>query len=182
VVKLLSGLLDPWSGEVLLNGNPVSPAGMAFCAAVVEQEIVFFGDTIAANLRLGNANADVAEALRVTRLEDVLAARPDGMLLDNGRNFSGGQRQRLDIARALARKAGLILLDEAVNGLDAEAAALIGSELQRRGCAVFQVSHRRDIMRMADEILVLDGGRIVERGSFSELLRTGPVFQKLLAL
>jgi len=182
VVKLLSGLLDPWSGEVLLNGNPVSPAGMAFCAAVVEQEIVFFRDTIAANLRLGNAGADVAEALRVTRLEDVLAARPDGMLLDNGRNFSGGQRQRLDIARALARKAGLILLDEAVTGLDAEAAALIGSELQRRGCAVFQVSHRRDIMRMADEILVLDGGRIVERGSFSELLRTGPVFQKLLAL
>ncbi len=182
LVKLLSGLLEPWSGEVLLNGAPVSPAGIASCAAVVEQEIVFFRETVDANLRLGNPGADVTEVLRVTGMKEVLAARPDEVLLDNGGNFSGGQRQRLEIARALAREAELFLLDEAVNGLDAEAAALIGSEWQRRGCAVFQVSHRRDVLRMADEILVLEGGHIIERGSFSELLRTGPVFQKLLNL
>lgn len=180
LIHLLCGSLHPWSGEVLWNGTHLPSSQIPSLASVVQQDIHFFPERVVTNLQLGNPRADLAHALRVTGLEEIWAARAGEVMHDNGANFSGGQRQRLEIARALARESGLIILDEAMNGLDSAAVAQIQAELQRRGVAVLQVSHRRDVLREADEILVLDQGMIVERGTYATLSQGSLIFRQLV--
>lgn len=183
LLRLLGGLYQPWSGDVKLNGSMATPEALARCAAVAEQDLTLFTGTVEENLLLGNPGVgDLAEAVRSAGLEAVLAARPGGWhgpVVANGANFSGGQRQRLEIARLLARHSGLLLLDEAMSALDEESASALLRELRGRGCAMLDITHRLESLRAADEILVLDRGVIVERGSFAELARPGTVFQHL---
>lgn len=184
LVKLLTGLFEPWSGEVLLNGRKCIPEAVASCAAVVEQDIIFFQGTLRENLLLGENTSEEAleKTLSALGIPHLLAS-PDGTIVqEDGTNFSVGQLQNLEIARALARRPGLVILDEASSSLDLLQIALLKTELRRIGCAVFVVSHQPEIIREADAVLVLDEGNIVARGTFEQLSGSSVLFRELIGL
>lgn len=176
LLALTLGLLKPNAGGVLLNGRAVTPASIARCAGVVGQDLHFFRETVSRHLRLGNERACLDVPIRAAGLEELLAERGDIELAEDGNVFSGGQRQRLEIARVLAREAGLQVLDEAFSGLDADSAETLLLEFRKRKCAVLLVTHRLELMRMADQILLMEAGQIVDRGNFDELSLRNPGF------
>ncbi|MDF5757702.1 NHLP family bacteriocin export ABC transporter peptidase/permease/ATPase subunit [Spongiactinospora sp. TRM90649] len=189
VSRLIAGFGEPWEGRITLDGLPREEVGrdeLAASVAFVDQEIYLFQGTVRDNVTLWDPSIpdeDVFAALRDARLDEVIAARPGGIhgvVEQDGRNFSGGQRQRLELARALVRAPGLLILDEATSALDAETEAEIITRLRRRGCACVLVAHRLSTVRDSDEILVLDQGRVVERGTHHDLLRLGAVYARLI--
>ncbi|RMG08534.1 MAG: NHLP family bacteriocin export ABC transporter peptidase/permease/ATPase subunit [Planctomycetota bacterium] len=190
VARLAAGLLRPWSGEVLLDGQPIEriPRSVLACSlGFVEQEEHFFPGTLRENLVLWDPAADperVERAIRDAALRDTLHALPGGLeaeLLEGGANLSGGQRQRFELARALVREPSLLILDEATSALDAETEAEIDRRLRARGCGLLIVAHRLSTVRDCDEILVLEHGEVVERGTYDELLLAGGAFAALVA-
>lgn len=179
VAKLICGLLSPWSGEVLFDGTPLAEIPretLAFSFSFVDQDIVIYEGSILDNLTLwdkGIPFGDVLSAARDAAIYDDIIGRPDGfgtILSENGRNFSGGQRQRIDIARALCRNPSVIVLDEATSALDAITEVEVDTALRRRGIASVVVAHRLSTIRDSDEIIVLDKGKICERGTHDELM------------
>jgi ABC-type multidrug transport system fused ATPase/permease subunit len=189
VAKLAAGLYAPWSGEILFDGRPREAYARAHLAgqlAFVDQDVALFEGSVRDNLTLWR-EADEAlllAALRDAALADEILGRAGGLdlpLQEGGRNLSGGQRQRLEIARALAGNPALLILDEATSALDTASEALVEANLRRRGVACLVVAHRLSTVRDADEILVLDAGRVVERGSFAELLHKRGRFYALVA-
>ena len=177
LARLAAGLHEPWSGEILFDGKPRAVherAHLAASVAYVDQDVVLFGGTVRDNLTLWeNASDDALRAaLRDAAMEEEILGRPgalDGSLQEGARDLSGGQRQRLEIARALAREPALLILDEATSALDPASEAVVERNLRKRRVTCLVVAHRLSTVRDADEIVVLEGGRAVERGTHAEL-------------
>ena len=181
LLKLLAGLSEPCSGQIRLNGQEVGTGGFASCGALLEQVPFFFSGTIEENL-LEEPREEFLAALRLVGLEDALANRPDGLstpLSGPGGGFSAGELQRLELARGLARRPGLLLLDESLCALESEAAVRILRALRSAGHAILHATQDPEALSLADEILVLEEGRIVERGPFESLARPGTIFHAL---
>ena len=189
VARLVTGQLDPWGGQVLLDGVPrhrVPANVLAHSVAYVQQEILLFEGTVSDNVTMWDPTVPAAAIERAARdasiLADVMAA-PGGLqavVSEGGRNLSGGQRQRLELARALATNPRLIVLDEATSALDAVTEAEVDANLRRRGCACLIIAHRLSTIRDSDEIIVLDQGRVVERGTHDGLLAAGGAYARLV--
>jgi ATP-binding cassette subfamily B protein len=194
VVSLLARLYDPTEGEVLLDGIPLRRwklGRLRQAVALVPQDTFLFSDTIAENLSLGFDEPDEArrlarirDAARVARLDTTVESFPAGydtVLGERGINLSGGQKQRAALARAVAADAPVLVLDDALSAVDTHTEHGILEGLRRvfQGRTSLVVSHRVTAVMDADLILVLDGGRLVERGTHAELLRAGGVYAAL---
>lgn len=177
--RIIAGLLQPDAGSYSIDGRSFehwSADVIAARLAHVDQHIVLFEGTVRDNLNLWDVTIDERDLVRAARdagIHEVIAARPgayDARIEESGRNFSGGQRQRLDIARALARNPSIIVLDEATSALDPVSELHVMEAIRRRGATCVIVAHRLSTIRDCDEIIVLERGRIVERGTHDELV------------
>jgi ABC-type bacteriocin/lantibiotic exporter with double-glycine peptidase domain len=190
LARLACGLFTPWAGEVLIDGVPVTALSSAERAALigyVDQTIVLFEGTVRENLALFRPNLPDARATQVLREVSMLSdieARPgrlDAPVSEFGTNFSGGQRQRLEIARAIAADPAVLVLDEATAALDPLVELEIEANLRRLGITSLVVAHRLSTIRDADEILILERGVVVERGRHAELVGLGQHYHALVA-
>ncbi|MBR0409389.1 MAG: NHLP family bacteriocin export ABC transporter peptidase/permease/ATPase subunit [Eubacterium sp.] len=190
ISKLVSGLYQPWSGQILFDGKPRSAYPrevMVGSLAVVDQDIILFADTVANNIKMWDDSIKDFEmilAARDARIHDDLVQMPGGYqhkLSSGGRNLSGGQRQRLEIARVLAQDPTIIILDEATSALDAKTEYEVVKAVTDRGITCIVIAHRLSTVRECDEIIVLDHGRVVERGRHEELMKKGGAYADLVA-
>jgi len=190
VGRLICGLCQPWSGAIRFDGRPPSaiPAALrAASIAYVDQDVFLFDGSVRDNLTLWDATtpeAALTRALEDSAILDEVAGRHgqlDAPVAEGGVNFSGGQRQRLEIARALTGNPSILVLDEATAALDVATEKRIDDNLRRRGCTCVIIAHRLSTIRDCDEIIVLNRGRVVERGTHETLLARGGEYASLLA-
>jgi NHLM bacteriocin system ABC transporter peptidase/ATP-binding protein len=191
LAKLISGLNDPWTGEIIFDGRPMGDFGRNVLSAsisVVDQEIFLFEGTVRDNLTLWDDSIPdevLHQALRDACIFDDIMSKPGGLnhiIREAGRNLSGGQRQRLEIARALATDPRILILDEATSALDSATEQIIDDNLRRRGCTCVIVAHRLSTIRDADEIVVLEFGKVVERGRHEEMKDAGGAYSRLIGV
>ena len=188
--KLISGLYQPWSGEILFDGKPICEIDRSVftgSVAVVDQDIVLFEDTIANNIKMWDESIEDFEmilAARDAQIYDDIMARDGGFqgkLVEGGKDLSGGQRQRLEIARVLAQDPSVIIMDEATSALDAKTEYELVKAVKDRGITCIVIAHRLSTIRDCDEIIVLDKGVVVERGTHDELYAKGGFYTELVA-
>ncbi|MCR5576840.1 MAG: NHLP family bacteriocin export ABC transporter peptidase/permease/ATPase subunit [Oscillospiraceae bacterium] len=188
--KLISGLYLPWSGEVLFDGKSISEIDRSVftgSVAVVDQDITLFEDTIANNIKMWDDSIEDFEmilAARDAQIYDDIMAREGGFggkLSEGGKDLSGGQRQRLEIARVLAQDPSVIIMDEATSALDAKTEYELVKAVKDRGITCIVIAHRLSTIRDCDEIIVLDKGVVVERGTHDELYAKGGYYTELIA-
>ncbi len=187
--KLISGLYKPWSGEILFDGKPISDIDrnvFTGSLAVVDQDIILFEDTIANNIKMWDNSIEDFEmilAARDAQLHEDIMRRDGGYnykITEGGKDFSGGQRQRMEIARVLAQDPTIIILDEATSALDAKTEYEVVKSIKDRGITCIVVAHRLSTIRDCDEIIVLDNGAVVERGTHEELYAKNGVYTQLV--
>jgi NHLM bacteriocin system ABC transporter peptidase/ATP-binding protein len=188
--KLISGLYQPWSGEILFDGKPMNEIDRSVFTgslAVVDQDIILFEDTIANNIKMWDDSIEDFEmilAARDARLHEDIMRRDGGYqykLTEGGKDFSGGQRQRLEIARVLAQDPTIIIMDEATSALDAKTEYEVVNAIKDRGITCIVVAHRLSTIRDCDEIIVLDRGNVVERGTHDALYAKGGLYTQLVS-
>ena len=189
ISKLISGLYQPWSGEILFDGKPrmAHPRDVITGSiAVVDQDITVFADTIANNIKMWDDSIQDFEmilAARDAKIHDDIMKIPGGYqhkLTSGGRDLSGGQRQRMEIARVLAQDPSIIILDEATSALDARTEYEVIKAIKDRGITCIVIAHRLSTIRDCDEIIVLDNGRAIERGTHEELISRGGAYADLV--
>lgn len=189
IAKLISGLYKPWSGEILFDGKPMSEIDREVFTgslAVVDQDIILFEDTIANNIKMWDKSIEDFEmimAARDAQIHEDIMLRENGYqykITEGGKDFSGGQRQRLEIARVLAQDPTIVILDEATSALDAKTEYEVVKAIKDRGITCIVVAHRLSTIRDCDEIIVLDYGEVKERGTHEELMKQGGLYTKLV--
>ncbi len=187
--KLLSGLYQPWEGEILFDGKPVREIDRSVFTgslAVVDQDIIMFEDTIAGNIRMWDETIkdfEVIAAARDAQIHSDIIQRENGYeykMTEGGNDFSGGQRQRMEIARVLAQDPTIVILDEATSALDAKTEFEVVNAIKDRGITCIVIAHRLSTIRDCDEIVVLDHGKVVERGTHPELMAKNGMYTRLI--
>jgi ABC-type bacteriocin/lantibiotic exporter with double-glycine peptidase domain len=177
---IVSGLQKPWSGEVLFDGRPrdqIDHQLLTRSLGRVSQEIFLFAGSVRDNLTLWDETipeSDLIQASRDAQVHDIIRARPggyDAAVTEDGNNFSGGERQRLEIARALALNPSILVLDEATAALDPATELEIDNNLRRRGVTCVIIAHRLSTIRDCNEIIVLQRGQVVQRGTHDDLIK-----------
>jgi NHLM bacteriocin system ABC transporter peptidase/ATP-binding protein len=188
--KLISGLYKPWSGEILFDGKPISEIDRSVftgSVAVVDQDIILFEDTISNNIKMWDSsieNFEVIMAARDANLHEDIMQREGGYgykIVEGGKDLSGGQRQRLEIARVLAQDPTVMIMDEATSALDAKTEYEVVKSIKDRGITCIVIAHRLSTIRDCDEIIVMDRGKVAERGTHEELYAKGGRYTSLVS-
>ena len=189
ITKLISGLYEPWEGEILLDGVPLKQVNRALLInslSVVNQDITLFEGTIAAHIKMWDESIEdfsMVMAANDAQIHKDIAERPgayNSMLNENGKNFSGGQRQRIEIATALAKDPTILVLDEATSALDPKTEELVMQHISNMGITQVMVAHRLSTIRDCNQIYVMENGQILQHGTHSELMQQQGLYSKLM--
>lgn len=189
VAKIASGLYRPWKGEILFDGkskDDIPRHIITDSLAVIDQDVLIFNGTIKENISFWDSTISdkhIIQSARDAAIHDIIAVRKDAYdsnVMEGGSNFSGGQRQRLEIARALATNPSILIMDEATSALDPTAEKLVMDNIKKRGCTCLIVAHRLSTIIDCDEIIVMEYGKIVERGTHQELKQQNGIYAQLI--
>ncbi|MEI7492523.1 MAG: ATP-binding cassette domain-containing protein [Bacteroidota bacterium] len=180
LAKLVAGLYHPWEGDILFDGRKRTAYPQDVIRnsiSLVDQEIFIFKGTVNENITMWNNTIPTPDIIQSTRdacIHDIISSRPggySGILINAGNNLSGGQRQRIEIARALVVNPTILVMDEATSALDANTEKIIDNNIRRRGCTTLIIAHRLSTIRDCDEIIVLDRGKVVQRGTHDDMIK-----------
>ena len=189
IAKLISGLYEPWEGEVLLDGVPVQKVNRAVLInslSVVNQDITLFEGTIEDNLKMWDQSIEdfsMVMAAHDAQIHDEIAERPgayQGYLSENGKNFSGGQRQRMEIATALAKDPSILIMDEGTSALDPKTEEKVMQHISNLGITIILIAHRLSTIRDCDCIYVMEQGKVSQQGSHEALMQQEGLYRELM--
>ena len=189
LAKLISGLYKPWSGEILFDGRPIesiSSDELTNSIAVVDQNIVLFDDTLSQNIRMWDQSIEdfaILMACSDAQVHSDIMNRPEGLatkVVRGGKNFSGGQCQRFEIATALAREPMILIMDEATSALDPTTEDLVMKHIREMGITQIVVAHRLSTIRDCDQIIVMEAGHVVQQGTHEQLMQQDGLYRQLM--